>query len=232
MPAYKPIAALLAVACAVLAQPAGADDDAAALRAELDSLKSDYDARVAALEARIAALESAPESAAVAVVPPVEAVPAAPAAVSASAFNPAISLVLAGSYADTSRDPGDWRLAGFVPNGGEIGPGERSFSLGESELTLAASVDPYFTGQLTVAITGEDEVPIERNAKARSAAEWKRASGLFSRQRWMMAASGSGRSGLISRTLGGGVCTWWYGMLPSLKGTTPAAISKSATPSE
>jgi hypothetical protein len=156
MPGYKPIAALLAVACAALAQPARADDDAAALRAELDTLKSDYDARVAALEARIAALESAPATPA-----PAQAVLAAPAAVRASAFNPAISLVLAGSYADTSRDPGDWRLAGFVPNGGEIGPGERSFSLGESEMTLAASVDPYFTGQLTVAITGEDEIEVE-----------------------------------------------------------------------
>ena len=156
MSGYKPIAALVAVACAVLAQPARADDDAAALRAELDSLKSDYDARVAALEARIAALESAP-----ATVPPRGSAPAAPAAVSASAFNPAISLVLAGSYADTSRDPEDWRVAGFLPNGGEIGPGERSFSLGESEMTLAASVDPYFTGQLTVAITGEDEIEVE-----------------------------------------------------------------------
>ncbi len=80
---------------------------------------------------------------------------------SASAFNPAISLVLAGNYADTSRDPEDWRIAGFMPNGGEIGPGERSFNLGESELTLAASVDPYFSAQLTAAITGEDEIEVE-----------------------------------------------------------------------
>ena len=64
MSAYKPIAALLAVACAALAPMARADDDATALRAELESLKSDYDARVAALEARIAALESAPPAAA------------------------------------------------------------------------------------------------------------------------------------------------------------------------
>jgi hypothetical protein len=156
MSGNKPLAAFVAVACAVLAQPARAEDDAAALRAELDSLKSDYDARVAALEARIAALESAP-----AVAPSAEAAPAAPAASSASAFNPAISLVLAGSYADTSRDPEDWRIAGFLPNGGEVGPGERSFSLGESEMTLAASVDPYFTAQLTAAITGEDEIEVE-----------------------------------------------------------------------
>lgn len=159
MSAIKPIAALMAVACAALAPVAQADDDASALRAELDSLKSDYDARVASLEARIAALESVPPPEAVAA--PVEAVsPAAPAS-SASAFNPAISLVLAGSYADTSRDPGDWRMAGFMPNGGEVGPGERSFSLGESEITLAANVDPYFTAQLTAAITGEDEIEVE-----------------------------------------------------------------------
>jgi len=159
MSAIKPIAALMAVACAALAPVAQADDDASALRAELDSLKSDYDARVASLEARIAALESVtPPSVAEA---PVEAIaPAAPAS-SASAFNPAISLVLAGSYADTARDPGDWRMAGFMPNGGEVGPGERSFSLGESEITLAASVDPYFTAQLTAAITGEDEIEVE-----------------------------------------------------------------------
>ena len=48
-----------------------------------------------------------------------------------------------------------------MPNGGEIGPGEGSFSLGESEMTLAASVDPYFTAQLTAAITGEDEIEVE-----------------------------------------------------------------------
>ncbi len=159
MSAYKPIAALLAVACAALAPMARADDDATALRAELESLKSDYDSRVAALEARIAALESAPP-AAVATAPAEAVAPASPAS-GASAFNPAISLVLAGSYADTARDPGDWRIAGFMPNDGEIGPGERSFSLGESEMTLAASVDPYFTAQLTAAITGEDEIEVE-----------------------------------------------------------------------
>jgi hypothetical protein len=159
MSAIKPIAALMAIACAALAPVARADDDTAALRAELESLKSDYDARVAALEARLAALETAPPAAVATA--PVEAVAPATPASSASAFNPAISLVLAGSYADTARDPGDWRMAGFLPNGGEVGPGERSFSLGESEITLAASVDPYFTGQLTAAITGEDEIEVE-----------------------------------------------------------------------
>ena len=42
MPGYMPIAALMAVACALLAQPARADDSAATLRAELDALRADY----------------------------------------------------------------------------------------------------------------------------------------------------------------------------------------------
>lgn len=157
MPVQKPLAALVAATCAALAPLAHADDDAAALRLELENLKSDYEARVTALESRITQLESAAPAEAA----PVEAPPPSPAASSASAFNPSISVVLAGSYADTSRDPGDWRMAGFMPSGGEVGPGNRSFNLGESELTLAASVDPYFTAQLTAAITGEDEIEVE-----------------------------------------------------------------------
>jgi len=157
MHGFKPIAALMAVGCCVaLPAIASADDDAAALRAELQTLKADYDARVAALESRIGQLEAATAAA-----PEPAPAPAPTSGGSASAFNPAISVVLAGSYADTSQDPGDWGIAGFMPNGGEIGPGERSFSLGESEITFAASVDPYFSAQLTAAIAGEDEIGVE-----------------------------------------------------------------------
>ena len=158
MSAYKPIAALVAVACIAHLPQARAEDDAAALRAELQSLKSDYQTRVAALEARIAQLES---TAAAAEVAPVEATPSASVPASATAFNPAISVILAGTYADTSRDPADWTMAGFMPSGGEVGPGERSFNLGESELTISANVDPYFMAQLTAAIAGEDEIAVE-----------------------------------------------------------------------
>jgi hypothetical protein len=48
MPLQKPLAALAAAACVVLAPAAHADDDAAALRAELQTLKSDYQTRIAA----------------------------------------------------------------------------------------------------------------------------------------------------------------------------------------
>ncbi len=157
MHGFRPIAALMAVGCVALPAIARADDDVAALRAELQTLKADYDERVAALESRIGQLEAATAVAAA----PSEAVPPPAATSSASAFNPAISVVLAGNYADTSRDPGDWGIAGFMPSGGETGPGEQSFNLGESELTFAANVDPYFSAQLTAAISGENEIEVE-----------------------------------------------------------------------
>ena len=150
----------MAVAAMVTPVTGQATDDVATLRAEIAALKADYAQRVTALEARIDQLES---TAAVAVAAPVEPPPPAPAAPArtSSAFNPAISVILTGNYADLSQDPGDFHFAGFMPSGGEIGPGERSFNLGESEVTLAASVDPYFTAALTMALSAEGEIGVE-----------------------------------------------------------------------
>src|SRR5689334_6074129 len=47
-----------------------------------------------------------------------------------TAFNPAISVILAGTYGHLSEDPSTYRIAGFIPSGDEVGPGERSFNLG------------------------------------------------------------------------------------------------------
>ncbi|HET9862055.1 MAG TPA: hypothetical protein VFP37_01320 [Steroidobacteraceae bacterium] len=161
----EPVAALLALATL----PAvAAADDVAALRAELQALKSDYDARVGALQARIERLEAAQAAAADASLAGAAAAPSPVPEPSRtvpggnlSAFNPAVSLILGGSFTGSSRDPADWRIGGFAPSGEEIGPGERSFNLGESELTFSANIDPYFSGQLTAAITGDDEVEVE-----------------------------------------------------------------------
>ena len=160
--------ALLAVAligAAFHAVSASAADDAAALRAELEQLKANYDSRIAALEGRIAELESTASGAPAATADPYAAQAAsepAPAARSgATAFNPAMSAILAGSYASLSQDPADYRIAGFLPAGDEIGPGERSFNLGESEVTLSANIDPYFMGSVTFAMTPEDELEVE-----------------------------------------------------------------------
>ena len=72
-----------------------------------------------------------------------------------------MSAILGGSYANLSEDPATYRIAGFLPAGDEIGPGDRSFNLGESELTLSANIDPYFMGSLTFAMTPEDEIEVE-----------------------------------------------------------------------
>jgi hypothetical protein len=84
-----------------------------------------------------------------------------PPANSAAAFNPAISLILNGVYANLSRDPDRYRLQGFIPSGGEVGPGKRSFQLGESELSLSAAIDPTFSGHLIASITADNTVEVE-----------------------------------------------------------------------
>src|SRR3984893_9480457 len=82
-----------------------ATDDLAALRAELEALKSDYTSRVQALEARIKQLESAVVTATTAPTAYQQPAPlAAPAKSSnAAAFNPAISMILTGNYASLSQ---------------------------------------------------------------------------------------------------------------------------------
>jgi hypothetical protein len=71
---------------------------------------------------------------------------------SESAFNPALSAILNGVYANLQRDPNTYRLNGFVPTLGDVSPGKRGLSLGESELGLTANVDHLFRGTLIAAI--------------------------------------------------------------------------------
>ena len=72
-----------------------------------------------------------------------------------NAFNPAISVILNGSYSHHSLDPANYSRAGF-PLAGEAGPSPNGFSLGESELSLATNIDDKFYGQLTMSMGSED----------------------------------------------------------------------------
>ncbi|NNG25781.1 hypothetical protein [Telluria aromaticivorans] len=165
------LTAALAAAFAVSISAHAADDkDLAAIRAEIQAMKASYEARLEALEQRLqdaqAAVAQAQNAAAAAPPPAATAAPvvaAAPtaAATGANAFNPAISMVLGGTLSNLSKDPGEFRFQGFVPPDGEIGPGARSFNLGESELTISSNIDPNFAGQATFAITGENEIEVE-----------------------------------------------------------------------
>jgi hypothetical protein len=181
-----PWAAPVACAAALVPFTSPAADDAALaeLRAEISELKAEYAGRVAALEARIGQLEATataatpPPGAAAGMAdaqpdapsttepaaqaePGAAALPPAPGGLRSSAYNPAIGVILTGTYANLDQDPESYAIAGFMPSGGEIGPGERSFSLGESEITFSASVDPYFTGSLTAAFAGDGELEVE-----------------------------------------------------------------------
>lgn len=151
------IRTLLAVGTAALmstAYCAPQDDELNRLRDEVRQLreaKETFDARINQLEQRLQRSESKTAEAAVA--------PAAKAAIASA--NPALSLILSGTYADLERDPNSYQIGGFIPGSDEIGPAKRGFSLGESELVLSANVDPYFYGKFTAALTGENEVEIE-----------------------------------------------------------------------
>lgn len=138
--------ALLAAAIAA-AFPAYADSDLDALRAELKTIKSSYEARIQALEARLEKLDN-PSA-------PAEPLPQqAPAASAGNRFNPDISLILQGRYAHL-QEAGERRIAGFLPGGGHGADAARGFSLDGTELVMSASIDPTFRGHLILALQDE-----------------------------------------------------------------------------
>jgi len=164
----------LALSCLPGAQAAASDKELAEIRAQIQELKSSYEARIQALEQRLKDAEQKASQAQaeakkandtaqeVANAPLPAPAPAAPAtsASGIAAFNPAISAVLQGTYANLSQDPKQFAIAGY-PLGGDTGPGKRGFSLGESELAIFANVDPIFAGTLIASITPEDTIGVE-----------------------------------------------------------------------
>lgn len=146
---------MLPCACALallLAPPApAADPELDQIRAQIRELKSSYEDRIQALEQRLKDAEAK----AAAPAP----MPAAPSS-SVSAFNPAVSVVLQGTYANLSQAPSKFMLSGFAPANG-VGPASRGFTLGESELAMSANVDDKIAGNLIVSLTPEDTVSVE-----------------------------------------------------------------------
>ncbi|HJU72086.1 MAG TPA: hypothetical protein VJ603_09575 [Paucimonas sp.] len=126
------------------------------IREEIGQMKKTYEARIQALEHRLQEAEAK-----TAAPPPVAAMPPASAPAAANAFNPAVSLILGGTYTNLSQDPARYRIQGFMPGGDEVGPGKRGFNLGESEVTLSANVDPRFSGKLTFSLTPDNTVSVE-----------------------------------------------------------------------
>lgn len=77
-------------------------------------------------------------------------------------FTPTIGLVLSGLYTRTSRDPATYRLPGLMtsPDVG-LGPGTRSFGLGDSELLLGGNADAWISGYARLGLDPSGEVEIE-----------------------------------------------------------------------
>ena len=170
----------MALACA-LALPIGAladtPSDIAALRTQMEAMRAAYEARLQSLEQRLQRAETAiaptastPPAAVAAPTAPepaIAAVPSAPSAIAATAggansFNPSMSLILSGLYTRTSRNPADYAITGFqLPPGADIGPGTRGFSLAESELGFAASIDPWLRGAANISLHPDDRVSVE-----------------------------------------------------------------------
>ena len=134
------------------------------LQQEIAAMRKDYETQLKALEVRLKQAEAslATQAASAGQLPAAQAAPSsaptvavdssppsagAPAAARATGkgFNPDIALVLAGSYASFSKDPTQYRIPDFLTDD-EIGPDVQGFSLGESELTMSATIDPWFYG--------------------------------------------------------------------------------------
>jgi len=77
-----------------------------------------------------------------------------------NAFNPAIGLILSGTYASFSNDPNAYAIPGFAL-GEESGPGERGFSIGESELAIYANVDPDWYAMFTLSMHPDNTTSVE-----------------------------------------------------------------------
>jgi outer membrane murein-binding lipoprotein Lpp len=80
---------------------------------------------------------------------------------SENALNPGVSLILNGVYSNLSRSPADFRINGFVPTLGEVEPFPRGFSLGESEIAVAANIDHNFRGTGIFSISPNNEIGAE-----------------------------------------------------------------------
>ncbi|QIL21208.1 hypothetical protein [Thermomonas sp. HDW16] len=136
-----------------------------ALQAEIQAMKGNTTAPMASapattgnsMEADIDALAAAPEEASTSDVATSVAAPAGDNSSSgnANAFNPAMSVILNGSYSHHSLNPDGYVRSGF-PLAGEAGPGAQGLSLGESEVSLSSNIDDKFYGQLTMAVGSED----------------------------------------------------------------------------
>lgn len=152
-----------------VAPPAARSDDATSireLRAQVDVLRSDYEKQIRALTDRVRSAEdhareaearspSASGSLSAFGSPPALGAPITGRSRSANAFNPAISMILMGSYGRFSGKGGRRGIPGFL-SGETTGFPSEGLSLDESELDISANIDDQFYGFFDAAINKAD----------------------------------------------------------------------------
>ncbi len=115
------------------------------LQQQLEDMQRDYDRRLSRIEKRLKQTQKATRTK------------------KANTYNPAISLILNGSFTSYDNNPTDYQLPGFALSN-ETGLAPEGFSLDESEITLSASVDQLFYGQATFSLAdnaGETSIDTE-----------------------------------------------------------------------
>lgn len=152
--------AIAALLCHPLAAIAASDADLQAIREQIHQLKQSYEQRILLLEQRLELAEAkqaestatqAQASTQQASAPPVQS-----AASSEGAFNPAVSLILAGTYGTLRQTV---PATGFAMS---ANPGhQQGFNLGESELGISANIDPDYRGVATLALAPAGGVTVE-----------------------------------------------------------------------
>ena len=145
-------ASMLGLASAILVTShahAATDADLQQIRDEIRVLKEQYEARIRALEDNLEAAQTAAASALPAT-PPQATPPAASAGgTGLAAFNPAISLVLQGTYANFSQDPQRYAIAGFQktdevsPAGADSDSANRSSRSRRMSMTSSRAISRY-----------------------------------------------------------------------------------------
>lgn len=166
-------AAVAMATIALIGTPAVAqtNDDIAALRRDMETLRQDYQARINELEARLAqaeadasaaraAAQATPSTEAVATIEPPLAPISAAATTNPNIYNPGIAVALNGFLTVARNDTGEESIAGFA-TGDEIGRPARGFSLGESEVSFAANIDPSLAGFLAISVDNADQIGLE-----------------------------------------------------------------------
>ena len=152
--------ALCVALFAPLSTHAATDEDLHTIREQIQQLKQNYEQRITQMEQRLQQAEANSKSAESTAMQAQAVAQQAghPAASSEGAFNPAVSLILSGTY-------GQLRQAEAPPTGFAMFPNEtgyaHGFSLQESELGVAANIDPDFRGVGTFSLDPSGGVSVE-----------------------------------------------------------------------